>query len=148
MKGASVKALEKLNFKPYFSFGSSLGWKPTTRPKPSKPGDETGPSTSGIEPAGSETKTSTNKGSERATIQGVNTALEGISSTLEKEGLQPTRITQGDRQTPSSETIVGAVDSLQVRGGKYPTRADVMDVLVCDLGAERPAPDREAESPN
>ncbi|KAG5872579.1 hypothetical protein JTB14_035559 [Gonioctena quinquepunctata] len=59
MEEASVKALEKLDFMPYFSFGrmqfrpkdsrAEGSEKPTTRPKPSKPGDETGPSTSGID---------------------------------------------------------------------------------------------------
>ncbi|KAG5873121.1 hypothetical protein JTB14_031625 [Gonioctena quinquepunctata] len=41
-----------------------------------------------------------------------------------------------------------AVDSLQARGGKDPTWAEVTEALVCDSRAERPAPDQEAESTN
>ncbi|KAG5874686.1 hypothetical protein JTB14_024076 [Gonioctena quinquepunctata] len=41
-----------------------------------------------------------------------------------------------------------AFDSLQAREGEDPTRAEGTNALVGDSGAERPAPDREAKSPN
>ncbi|KAG5866236.1 hypothetical protein JTB14_027638 [Gonioctena quinquepunctata] len=83
MDEGSVRALEQLDFKPYFNFGrvqfrlkalkAEGSGKFTHRPKPSNPGDEIGPSTSGVKRASSGTTTSVDKESGRVPNQGGNT---------------------------------------------------------------------------
>ncbi|KAG5879972.1 hypothetical protein JTB14_036184 [Gonioctena quinquepunctata] len=135
---ASVKALEKLDFKSYFSFGrvqfrlkaskAEGSEKPTTRPKP---WDERGQFRFGV----------LGLGLNLLVVEPQRSRTKGISI------LPKRRVHSRQEELQDRRRLRGAVDSLQARGRQDPTRAEGQEALVCDLGAERPAPDRKAESP-
>ncbi|KAG5894695.1 hypothetical protein JTB14_034743 [Gonioctena quinquepunctata] len=126
---ASVKALEKLDFKPYFNFGRvQFRLKANYSAETLQTGDETGPSTSRIKPAGGGTTTSSDKGSGGAPNRGRKTALKGISTTLKKEGPQLTRRTQEGRLSPRSETVAGSHQFASGARGEDPTGREVTEL--------------------